>query len=289
MKTLTMNTNGGAVFWKAGDSIRSRFASLGRLGLDAFIPPQRSEEALLRDALCQIFRDPTTLVRSLGEDGGFTVIDELRGKTRNQYQTRCSAKWADGKLEVDSPNPGALLLDIEAKIREGSDQVAAIAVTQSLVKLITHLGGIPLRPSGAVYWLLNDRLDQWADAAAIYSAAAAEAGATSIYVMKTVADPGAIDAVCDALTTDTAKQIEALNAEILSGELGPIALKNRAEDLEALRSRMASYESSLGKGLEGLAKMIDEASTATATAILAASARADSLRADRDKRKGAKP
>lgn len=288
MKTLRHNSNGAAVFWRAAPSFRSKFAGLAQLGLDRFIPPQRTEEALLHDALKAIFAGPTVLIRRLNVEGGYTVIEEHRGETRNRYTTHCTCKWADSKLEIDAPDAAALERKIIDAMKDASDKVTALSVTQSLVKLVDSLGGIALRPGGAVYWILNERLDEWAAAAPIYEKAAQEPGGSCVYIMKTVADPNAIDAVCDALATDTQKHIDALAAEIREGTLGPSALRSRAEDIARLRERMGQYAGALGKGMDSIAKMIDEAETANAQALMLASAKAEAARAEKAAKKGAK-
>lgn len=282
MRITTTNTNGGAVFWKAGPSVRSRFAGLEALGLEAFIPPQRTSEALLHDALSKLFAETDQLVRRLADPGAFTVVQEVRGKDKNQYPTLCTVKMDDkGVLDVESPDPLVLKAQITTAMREAADLVTAQAVTVALVKLVHHCGGIALRPAGAVYWLLDERLEQWSAAAPIFEHAAAASGGTVVYLMKTVADPGAIDAVCDALATDTANQIAQLQAEIEKGELGPTALRNRSQDIETLRKRMSEYETALGANMGELAKQIEDASNAMALAIVAASARAEELKAAR--------
>lgn len=287
MKTLTHNTNGAAVFWRASPSFRSKFAPLAQRGLAHLIPPQRTEQALLHEALQTIFSGPTVLVRRLNVDGGYTVIEEHRGDQRNQYTTHCTCKWTDKGLDINAPDAVALERKIIDAMKDASDQVTALAVTQSLVKLVEHLGGIALRPGGAVYWVLNERLDDWAAAAPIYEQAAQEPGGTCVYIMKTIADPNAIDAVCDALATDTAKHIAALEQEIAEGTLGPSALRSRADDIKALRDRMGQYAGALGKGMEHIAKMIDDAETANAQALMLASAKAEAARAEKAAKKGA--
>jgi hypothetical protein len=203
---------------------------------------------------------------------GFVVVQEERGEHTNHYTPLFSAR-IDKTLHISfTPfhNDAQAIADA---YNEGLGLLRASQVGSALVAIVENLGGIRLRPNGAVYWLPENRIDEWMAAArAVESAGAGRPSA--VYILRHQMDADAVRAVRDAIVSDVQGQVASIHEEVLSGELGEKALETRRQQAEMLREKIALYEDLLGVGLSLLRAAVDQADQAAGAAVLLASAQA---------------
>lgn len=278
MKTATLDISGAVVFWRCGPSDRRKLENgLKAMGLEAALPSDRTPKALLHEALKGLYGDANTLVRPLKKRSAFTVVQETKGDSENDYETAMSVEVdEEGHLSIDG-KAGRWVPSTEFnRIKEAYDAARSVvpvqSVTRMLVDAIELMSGIALRPNGAVYWLPADRLSKWEQLAAVAEDAAIEQGSTAVYVMRTGSDAKALRAVRDGIITEINRELRDILDEVAAGGLGVKGLESRAQRAKALRQTLQQYETILGETLTELRERLDETEHVASEASLAASA-----------------
>jgi hypothetical protein len=263
-----LDVGGAVTFWSLADwSDRSRLqTALTELGYEAFVPEQRAEATVLKDALEEVLGGPRILVRPLASRDGFAVVREERGTASNNYATLLVARVQQGQDPTFEP----WTLDtnrVATAYRQQLGRIPATQLSNALVKLIDVLGGTRLRPSGAVYWLPGHRLDEWTRIAQA-AEQASQSRPNAVYVLRHRLDADAVRAVRDAVVNEVQVEAQRLADEVTGGDLGGRALETRKNQLVMLREKVNLYEDLLHVGLNGLHHVLDQADQATATATL---------------------
>jgi hypothetical protein len=264
-----LDVGGAVVFWALADwTSRQRLeAEFGGLGLGALVPDPRPAPACLRAALDEAFAGPRVLVRPLASRDGFAVVKEDRGLAANRYDTQLTARVAGTPPTLTfDPWDGRAVL-VEEGYRRQLGRVPAAQVSAALVKVVEALGGIRLRPSGAVYWVPGHRLEDFAAAAGAVERAA-ENRPSSVYLLRHRLDRDAVRAVRDSVVHEVRAEADRICAEVTGGDLGARALEARQKHAGELRQKVLLYEELLSVGLRGLHAAIDQADQAAATAAL---------------------
>jgi hypothetical protein len=263
---------GAVVYWNIGSNTnrQATLERLAELNLDQFTPEPRTPNAALADALREVYGGATVLVRPLKnrEDNGFTVVDEERRETRNEYRQRLVARVKDGRLEVEHPQyglcgPEEVLL---TAFQNALLTISPAAVSKCLVEILQHLGGTRLRENGSVYWLPEYALSLWEKIAAVVEQAAVNCKST-VYLLRTVMDDATIRAVKDAIVYEVCQAAEAIQEEVAGGELGERALQTREQRAKDLHYRVRTYETILGEALDTLHEVVGTARQAAASAM----------------------
>jgi hypothetical protein len=216
----------------------------------------------------EVLGGPRTLVRPLADRDGFAVVREDRGKQQNSYAATLTARVQDGDPPVLTFDPlDARAYRIEHAFAKHRGRIPASQLSACLVKAVESLGGIRLRPTGAVYWMPGPKLDEWTHIAhAVEAAADGKAGA--VYLLRHRMDADAVRAVRDAVVAEVQADADRIRTEVTSGELGGKAVETRQQKVRDLRDKVLLYEHLLSVGLDGLHATLDAADQAAATAAL---------------------
>src|SRR5262245_15980903 len=193
-----LDVGGAVVFWSLAEwSDRNRLeAEFAPLGLQSLVPDPRPAPACLRAALDEVFAGPRVLVRPLATRDGFAVVKEDRGLSANRYQTELTARVTGEPQSLTFDPWDARATCVETAYRAQLGRVPAAQVSTALVKAVEGLGGIRLRPGGAVYWVPGPRLDSFADAAHAVERAA-DGRPSAVYLLRHRLDRDAVRAVRD--------------------------------------------------------------------------------------------
>ena len=264
-----LEIGGAVVFWSLAEwTDRARLeVEFARLGLAALVPDPRPAPACLRAALDEVFGGPRVLVRPLATRDGFVVVKEDRGVAANRYQTELTARVAGDPPNLAFDPWDARAGWVESAYRAQLGRVPAAQVSTALVKAVESLGGIRLRPSGAVYWVPGPRLEAFADAARAVERAA-DGRPSAVYLLRHRLDRDAVRAVRDAVVQEVRDEAGRICAEVTAGDLGARALETRKKKAGDLREKVLLYEDLLAVGLQGLHAAVDAADQAAATAAL---------------------
>ena len=266
---------GAVVYWSAGPTQRELIAErMRQLGLEGFIPPQRTSSAALKDALKAYAasrsekrkgRDKLVQAHKQQSKHGFELVDVERNEDRNYYTHDFSVR-VDEFGSVNVLNGYADRSELQKLFDEHQSILTGSSVGQALVRLMAHLNGVSLRQSGGIYWLPEDSVDRWlAVARAVEEAGEGETN--KVYLLRTAMDENTVRAVRDAVCGEVLGSAKPLAEEIASGTLGEGALETRKTAAMELHKRIGVYEEILGEALKSLH---DAVSCVERSAVLAA-------------------
>lgn len=296
IKEKKFDISGAILYWTAGgytDVVKFKDA-LANLGLERFAPPPDSVTCTLRAAIDKTCMTETELVRPLKAKDGFTIVNEARGDEGNQYDGKGTVKidkaerlsfvdWHLGKERKDE------IVDNYARFAK---IVHPAQVSAALVRMMADLGGVRLRPQGAIYWLPERALQAWGDIIEAFESAVTDddedAKGTNVgYMLRTAMDDKAMRAVMDAIVAEAEAEAQRINDEVDAGDLGERALKTRVQQAKDMAAKVAEYESYLGRKLTEQRKALETAEVAAAKAALLAAADDDKATAPPTKRRAA--
>lgn len=275
MISTNVRIGGSTTFWTIGEQTRrsALLAGYTAVGFEKYTPEPRPPSGALHDALRQCLGGPRVLIRPLDDKDGFTVVEEVRGTSRNSYTNTLTAKINPKTLQIEFTPFDDRATAIVGAFNTSLGMLKPAQVSASLVNILDFLGGTRLRPTGAIYWLPEHRLEQWRQVVAVVESAGV-GRPNAVYLLHNLMDADAVRAVRDAIVADVSSEAERIHKEVIEGELGERALENRRTQAEDLRQRIALYEELLGVGLASLTEAVDRADQAAATAALLASAQA---------------
>jgi hypothetical protein len=265
-----LDVGGAIVFWNLAEwTHRGQLtAHFSALGLEALVPDPRPAPAALRSALEDVFAGPRVLIRPLASRDGFVVVKEDRGLAANRYQTELTARVVAGDPPTLTFDPwDNRVISVQTAYQAQLGRVSASQVSAALVRIIESLGGTRLRPSGAVYWLPGNRVDEWCRVGRSVEIAA-DGALSALYVLRHRLDQDAVRAVRDAVIAEVQAEANRIKDDVLTGDLGSRALETRKTQATDLRQKVLLYEDLLAVGLKGLHRAIDEADQAAATAAM---------------------
>jgi hypothetical protein len=278
--TNDIRPGGAVVFWTLSEfSDSERLADgLADAGFGDLAPEPRPLTACLKAALQQTLAGPTRIVRPLQGRDGFSLVEERRGRRENYYAQALA-------VTVEGEGPAAYLdfhpLDGRAEAVRSAfalhrGLLACHQVSDCLVRVVGRLGGTSLRPRGGMYWLADDRLPSWEQAARA-TEKAAYGRPHACYRMRVAMDADAVRAVRDAVCAEVLADATRIRDEVLAGGLGGRALETRRQQALELRDKVQLYEGLLDTGLARLREAVDAAEHAAGAAALLAAAPADGV------------
>jgi hypothetical protein len=199
------------------------------------------------------------------------VVVEDRGSRQNVYATSLVATVFGDPPSITFDPHDDRAMRVLAAYRKHAARIPASQLSAALVKVVESLGGIRLRPTGAVYWVPGHQLAAWSEIAHAVELAA-EGRPSAVYVLRHRLDGDAVRAIRDAVVAEVASDAARIQDEVLTGDLGNRALETRKRQTSELRAKVLLYEDLLSVGLEGLHRAIDAADQAAASAAILMSA-----------------
>jgi len=266
----TFDVGGAVVFWTASECTNRDKLRIGlqAIQLAQFVPDPRPPASVLKDALEETLGGARILVRPLADRDGFTVIKEERGQNANYYATELIARVRNPNVPTIEYDPyDARAIRVNESFQRHSSTIPATQLSACLVKIVDALGGTRLRPTGAVYWIPQHKLDEWSLVAQAVESAS-EGKPSAVYLLRHRLDSEAIRAIRDAVICEVQAATTRMADEIAIGDLGSRALETRKVLAQELREKVLLYEDLLSVGLTELHRAIDQADQAAATASL---------------------
>jgi len=284
-----LSIGGAVVFWRLAKSTNRQaiLDGLGSLGLSEYVPEPRTKLACLRATLPDVYPPREKGVKhnvrpvKNGVSKGFAVVKEKADDVHAGDDWGTVVATAKLHNETDDLDLDPFDTDHYGEIRHRMDGAANwltnTSIGTALVKLVEeHCDGVALRPNGGVYWVRDDRLDEWSQIADVFETAqAAEDGGTNaVYVLKVVADEQMVRAVGDALTAEISTELAQIEADIADGDLLERACLSRLRRVGGLESKVQRYEQAFASPLDKLRAAVSGTSRAVAQATLQAGAAA---------------
>ena len=111
------------------------------------------------------------------------------------------------------------------------------------------LYGVALRQSGGVYWIPEKAIEPWGKVAAVVERACP---GSAIYTIGIRRDEQSARLLTAAVRAEITAEVEAINGELDSGEMGQRAVRTRKARLEELEQRAAQFEAWTGHEVSGI-------------------------------------
>jgi len=274
METHEINIGGAVVYWTAGPTQRELLERrLELCGLSKFMPKERTVTAVLKSALLEYCDSHKTKQVDLGvqshkqqSSNGFEVVEIERGERKNTYAQRFSVRATEG----DCLNFDGEYWDHTQQVRELFDkhkgQLTGAAIGKMLVDILASMDGLPLRPSGGVYWIPESQVSQFETVATYVEETGQAESANRVYLLKTAMDAGTVRAVKDAITAEVMSVATQIVQDVQENLVTEDAINRRVMMAGELRQRVSRYESILGEGLTALQQVAQVAGQAAAAA-----------------------
>ncbi len=270
--TTEISVRGKVVYWTLGnktdaDVLKTKFDNQN---LGSFAPDKNTNKSSLKIALTSVCANRRRLVRPLVGERGYAVVTEKKDSSGVSlgHTVDFDALLPDG---VDVPvfrnaETGAIINPPEEnailhRYQIEQDRCSSHKLGIAMVKLVDRLHGVSLRPTGGFYWLPEPALPrQNAIAAAIQSSS--PDGSNIIYSLKTAMDDDLRNAVIGGLTHTLETELNTVEEEVMSGDLGKRALKTKKERCARLRQRVVGYQKMFSVALTELEDKLDRAESA---------------------------
>lgn len=275
---------GAITYWAGTETKREELLEhLAIEGHEHRCPQPRSAEACLKAALLRYCADQRAngcgcivLPHSSPDSEGFELRNVTHRDKENdvEFIASIAPEHTDGNGNaLDAPRlkltAGHLtddqLLRIDGYFRHELSVVTGAQIGTMLIRAVESLGGVCLRPGGALYYLPDAALPVWKTL--VRAIEATGQGGNRVYFVRTLLDASGARAVRDAIVAEARSAVAELEDGIKSGDLGERALKNRAAVAHALRAKVEQYESILGEALTAVKDAIDTAEQAAVVAL----------------------
>lgn len=270
----TVKLCGGITYWSLGAAFGHAQLQNGlqELGLEDLAPEVRGCQSALTDAVksyyaaqqdlpldanqCLLFRK-LDLVKG-EEDAALAVVKETREGDNLHYEQLAIVKVSSlsGYVRFEPSNPA-----IEEQLQQAyaaiRTTVSQYQVSKLLVQILEKLRGTSLRPSGALYWLAEDKLADWRQVTDLVQECTVE-GESKVYLLSTVLNDEARRAVVDAVVNEVTATARLIEDQASSGGIKERAFKARRQDARSLHQRIEYFENLFGTALSKLHKVADD-------------------------------
>lgn len=262
---------GAVIFWSSGPSDREYIkARLAALGLEKFTPRRRTDNSALKGALEEhaaggknIRKGKDKLVHAHKQQNknGFDVIDVELGEEANDYVIDFTAKVHEGQVRVGQGY--ADTWELQKLFEKLKGETSSQAVSDCLVNILAHLGGVRLREAGGVYWIPASAISTWDDVSAMMESA----GRNRIERLTTIIDDKTVRAVQTAIVEEIQTAVSQIN-EDLAGGIGSEAIDRRDAIAKSLFARIEMYEGILGVAMDQIKCAVEATQQALTLAAL---------------------
>ena len=264
---------GIVVLWNAIEAEHKPISDgFTNIGLKSFIPNPRTKLASLLTALKAVYTGQSWLIRPLKGKNGYQVVKETKGEEVNDLNhERSFIMFPDESMTV-SPFDQGLVDRVTQEYKAAAGRVSAVELTDALRRLLvsTNSGfnGIPLKDSGAVYWvpeLAKPMLDQ---VEAVIKRGTNGQFAFSIF--RHELNDEERSAVLTAAIQDLNRRCGMVLDDVSSGELRGAALLNREREAANLIRKAEFFQTALQADLSAVIKSLDDVKVAASTAAILA-------------------
>lgn len=269
------NVAGAVVFWRLSgttdlDDLRRAWdaAGLDRSDLPREVSPEVAAHRTVKE-----FQTADRKVKRMDVDGDrHTWL--LVGKTRDygsviEQSVECRVTF-DTWIRV-SPLGHPLATDINEAFDRALRELSTTDISTWLVKQAMAMHALPLRDTGGVYFLPRQSMRRWRRIVE----AVRQATKHVVMELPSLKTAEAISAITEALAAEANEASKALEAELLSGDLGSRALRTREERCVDMLSKIAGYENLLGQQMTTLKARVEALQAEVVAATLAAEAAED--------------
>lgn len=266
MKEHQYEYGGAIIVWSAADSdyqlVSQAVEDLGEQFKECR-PSKPTPLSALKMALQKIVepdvKGHNILVRNLRDmDGrGFVVAQEdpkVKGPLRFR-QRHAAVFYNDQHYEIEPALGTEDQLRLSKEYHCNLTQIGPTSVGVCLADVVRAMGGVPLRESGGVYWLPDEKLAEWKS----FASAVERAGQSRVYALKVRAEPEMIRCVGDNLVTMAQTQLDEMMDAVRKSEVNESTVSSRKRKLESLAKQVEDFEAAFDRSLEEIRPRLEEA------------------------------
>jgi hypothetical protein len=261
------NVAGALVFWSfgPGTQLSKLREALTANGFGQHSPERMTDGAALRASLAAEFEGHKVFPVIVEGKTVFEVVKVSAEGNRNNYEHVMTAS-VNGKQEIETDSYDTKQ---EERIRESFSGYCTLVPTSQLtnvmVEIVMSLGGVTMRPAGGIYWIPECHWTRWK---ALADAVEQTGPKNRCDACRVILDENCLKSVREALTAEVNREAATINATLNDPETGKRAASTATNKAQALREKIAQYETAFGIAMTDLSKAMDDATTIEATATL---------------------
>lgn len=264
-------STGAVVYWTLSGAIDLAAITAAWGSLPGEWMPRKPSEATALSRAAAEQRGRSCLVRR-DPKGGWAIITERALDQRLDFNQAARVFLdQEGKLSVldgeEQPLTGQLADHIRASFAATLETVGSDDASEWLTNTMARLNAVALRQTGGIYFVPRGSVERFR----ALKAAVQGASRHRIFEIAAMKSSEAVTSVLDALQREVDALAEQVRGELVEG-FGARAASTRVGQIQALSSKVLSYERLLGTPLAGartaLHKLSEEVSASTSRASM---------------------
>lgn len=246
-------STGAVVYWQLTGTVHTETLKNAWLaaGLREDLLPKQIGPTMAFSRALKEFECRNVLVRKHNKGGwGILATQEVEGKMAFVETARV---WLgeDNTIKFDGAETGWALEDLERLFRDAMENLSHIDVSAWFVWLLGQFHAVALRDRGGIYFVPRQAMELFHQAKAVIETVSQHV----LCEIPAMHSSEAVQAIFDAISREAADTLMDVANEI-AGDIGPRAARNRMEDLNTLKTKVAGYEALLGRELGGVKDQI---------------------------------
>lgn len=264
-----MTGTAGAIVWwrlRGGLDLEHMSSAWVAAGLDERLLPEypTRQTALLR-AVCSL-ADKRLLARPMEGTKGWALVREVAEGEGLDYEVLVRARVVKEELKAEvSPQTPQLAEKLRSAYDRFRHELTLNDVSGWMSKLIRTTQAVALRDTGGVYFVPRTHVETYRKIAGVIHIASAH----RLFEVPALRSNEAVEAILDAVAREAESEIEAMETELDTENLGGRALHTRQRRCESMREKVRLYEELLDRNLESLHQRMEGLEASITTAILA--------------------
>jgi hypothetical protein len=257
----SLRTNGIVTYWHLEPAFDRKKVqdALESLGFEREAPEAVKEAKVLEPALRDLFPRPA-IIRSIKHGTGWQVLEEHPNFGRNEYDTTLTAIVSpQGELSVD---PASYQDQVADRWKYHLGILGNEEFARSLVAILRKLGGLYLRPMGAVYWLPEESVDQWEKVLEVVQTCGISDEESLVERWTAVFDDRGQKAIRNAMIRDIHDRLKYILNRVMNPRFRAKFLRARLREIEDLKTLGRRYSQVLRKPIPEISQKLQLAEEA---------------------------
>lgn len=232
------------------------------------LPAAPRSLAALRKAL-SVFESRKMMIRPIPKVQGYAVVREDFHDEDPQYTNMFTVRVDNTTIAFTGEADYNIKKMTLENFKKEKEHLSVAEVSAWLVRTAKQAMAVPLRETGGIYFVPENRVDGWRKFVSVVM----EISKNVIWEMPALRTDKAIDAIIGALLKDAEAERKAMEAYLREDvDLRKGALERRANTCEAMRQKLAAYEELLGTKIKSVSTIIEALDAKITEAILATDA-----------------
>ena len=285
-RVIDVSVAGIDIFWESSDAEYDALKeNLDNAGFGHLLIEKKSPRAALNDALQRVWPNRRgagqgRILRPLGpkavgygvyqeriQDDGISIQHVELVKVMVEEDSSL-VFFGDNFEALDEKQQAAIEILTTTWYREELGKVSHNQITKIFVRCLDSLGGIRLVKRGGMYWLNQDRVEEWCSFFPCVADAACNPGSIVVFRQNVIMDEDGWNATSHALQSEIHSTLDTIQERLESGEVKKRGLKSLQAQAATLHSKIEAYENMFGRVLTELHEAADKAEETATLAVI---------------------